>query len=183
MFTVILCALYVYSIVFHLILTCKTSWRQFSWYVARDEDESYKTNLEHSLFLCLLSEIWWWLKEKPFILSNNGISWYKAFSSRNLYLHWGKIMQQKSQWRSLKNQVFVWILYSILDFFSHNGSIWIALFSNYLYDIFFIYSLNWSILKCKYKLFWQKILFARFFRTKIIFGGFIYTIFFCVRVN
>ena len=135
MFTVILCALYVYSIVFHLILTCKTSWRQFSWYVARDEDESYKTNLEHSLFLCLLSEIWWWLKEKPFILSNNGISWYKAFSSRNLYLHWGKIMQQKSQWRSLKNQVFVWILYFILDFFSHNASIWIALFSNYIYDV------------------------------------------------
>ena len=88
MFTVILCALYVYSIVFHLILTCKTSWRQFSWYVARDEDESYKTNLEHSLILCLLSEIWWWLKEKPFILSNNGISWYKAFSSKNVYLQW-----------------------------------------------------------------------------------------------
>ena len=134
MFTVILCALYVYSIVFHLILTCKTSWRQFSWYVARDEDESYKTNLEHSLFLCLLSEIWWWLKEKPFILSNNGISWYKAFSSRNLYLHWGKIMQQKSQWRSVKKQVFVWISYFILDFFSQNEGIWIALFSNYISD-------------------------------------------------
>ena len=177
MFTVILCALYVYSIVFHLILTCKTSWRQFSWYVARDEDESYKTNLEHSLFLCLLSEIWWWLKEKPFILSNNGISWYKAFSSRNLYLHWGKIMQQKSQWRSVKKQVFVWISYFILDFFfSQNTIFWLHSSNN-------TYSLNWSILKWKYKLFWQKILFTRFFRTKIIFGAFIYTIFFCVRVN
>ena len=183
MFTVILCALYVYSIVFHLILTCKTSWRQFSWYVARDEDESYKTNLEHSLFLCLLSEIWWWLKEKPFILSNNGISWYKAFSSRNLYLHWGKIMQQKSQWRSLKKPSFCLdIIFHSWFFFAQCKYMNSFIFSNYIVRIIHT-ALIEVFLNANINCFDRKYFLQDFFRTKIIFGGFIYTIFFCVRVN